>query len=112
MFLVIFPFTAVQAATVRLNQSSVTVFLVIFPTPIVNRTVLIVKTTNSFKVSVLKMSLVSAYSHEKHHTLAFKVSIYETSFIIIAIFKVENSVSPKLILFPLALVTIAVSIEY
>ncbi len=75
MLLIVFPLTVVKAATIGLYHSSSSILLIVLPVPVIDRTVLIVKTTHSFKVPVMKMPFVSADSHEKHESLAFKVAI-------------------------------------
>lgn len=75
MLLIVFPLTVVKAATICLYHPSSSMLLIVLPVPVVDRTILIVKTTHSFKVPVMKLPFVRANSHEKNESLAFKVAI-------------------------------------
>jgi hypothetical protein len=110
MLLIIVPFAIVHTFAIGLDEPSPSMLAIFSPVALVNGAIQVVEATESVKSTSTESTFESADTRKEHQTLPFEVAIKEVPFIVIPIFKVKESMTPELIIFPLALIGVSIPV--
>lgn len=110
MFLVVVPIAIVNALPIAVDVLASAMFSILSPVTIIYGPVEIFKAADAFETSEAEAALVCADANEEHQALPLKVSVHKTTFVVVAVLKVEDALSPHLVVLPLSLISIPVSV--